>query len=126
MVRVGPVANDRLYRNIGISYDVTVPIDTQVQARSGSGSQTITDVAGPVDAMTGSGSVTLRGIQGDVKAHTGSGGITISLIADGDLDAQTGSGGIDVTGARRGVRARRSGGAVWILRPDRDRFVSIE
>ena len=39
VVRVGPMADDdRLYRNISISYDVTVPMETRVQSRSGSGS----------------------------------------------------------------------------------------
>jgi hypothetical protein len=62
-VRVGPMDGDRLYRDISISYDVTVPMETPVQSRSGSGSQTISDLAGPVDVVTGSGSVKLRAIR---------------------------------------------------------------
>ena len=112
MVHIGPMDDDRLYRNISISYDVTVPMDTQVHARSGSGSQTITDVSGPIDVATGSGSVTLRGIERDVRAQTGSGGITLVQAGEADVDVQTGSGGIEVRGARRALRARTGSGSI--------------
>src|SRR5918999_2262321 len=35
-IRIGPAQNDRLYRNISITYDVTVPMETSVQSRTGS------------------------------------------------------------------------------------------
>ena len=108
MVRVGPMDGDRLYRDISISYDVTVPMDTRVQSRSGSGSQAISDLAGPVDVVTGSGSVKLRAIQGDVRASTGSGSVQIDDV--GGFFGRTGSGGIRASQVRGAVDARAGSG----------------
>src|SRR5688572_7337476 len=80
-IRIGGTRDDSLFRNVSISYDVTVPMDTQVQAHTGSGSQTISDVDGPIDASTGSGRLTLRNIRSDVRASTGSGGIQAEAIS---------------------------------------------
>ena len=91
-VRVGPVGDDQLFRNISISYDVTVPMETIVRARTGSGSQTITGLSGPVDASTGSGGLVLRAIQRDVRASTGSGTMEIEDV--GNFLGRTGSGQI--------------------------------
>jgi hypothetical protein len=114
MIRIGPDGDDSLFRNISISYDVTVPMETRVQSRTGSGSQTISDVTGPVEASTGSGSLQLRGIDGEVKASTGSGHIEVAQTGDADVDVRTGSGGIDVSGARRALRARTGSGTIKI------------
>ena len=110
MIRVGPVEDDRLYRNISISYDVTVPMETRVESRTGSGSQTITDLAGPVDLSTGSGGVVLRGIQGDVRASTGSGSMQIEDVAG--FVGHTGSGGITANRVRGAVQARAGSGHI--------------
>ena len=109
-VRVGPVDNDRLYRNISISYDVTVPMETRLQSRTGSGSQTITGLSGPVDVSTGSGGVTLRGIQRDVRASTGSGSMQIEDV--GSFIGRTGSGGITASAVRGAVDARSGSGHI--------------
>jgi DUF4097 and DUF4098 domain-containing protein YvlB len=109
-VHVGPVDNDRLYRNISISYDVTVPTETVVRARTGSGSQTITGLSGPVDVSTGSGGVTLRGIQREVRASTGSGGMQIEDV--GSFAGRTGSGGITASAVRGAVDARSGSGHI--------------
>ena len=109
-VRVGPVDSDRLYRNISISYDVTVPMETRLQSRTGSGSQTITGLSGPVDVSTGSGGVTLRGIQRDVRASTGSGSMQIEDV--GSFIGRTGSGGITASAVRGAVDARSGSGHI--------------
>ena len=113
-IRVGPDGDDSLFRNISISYDVTVPMETRVQSRTGSGSQTISDVTGPVEAGTGSGSLQLRGIGSEVRASSGSGHIEVVQTGDADVDVRTGSGGIDVSGARRALRARTGSGTIEI------------
>ena len=109
-VRVGPVGNDRLYRNISISYDVTVPVETTLQSRTGSGSQTITGLSGPVSVSTGSGGVVLRGIQRDVRASTGSGRMQIEDV--GSFVGHTGSGGITASAVRGAVDARSGSGHI--------------
>lgn len=129
-IRVGRAGDDSLFRNVSISYDVTVPMDTRVQSHTGSGGQTISDLAGPVDASTGSGRLLLRNIRSDVRASTGSGGIEaeaiggsfvgragsgdidVSQAGEADISVATGSGGIGVRGARRSLHARAGSGSI--------------
>ena len=111
-VRVGPAENDGLYRNISISYEVTVPMETRLRSRTGSGSQTITDLSGPVDVSTGSGSLALRGIRSDVRASSGSGGIEIQDV--GNFIGHAGSGRITASGVRGAVEARAGSGHIDI------------
>jgi hypothetical protein len=99
-IRVGRTSDSSLFRNISISYEVTVPMDTRVQSHTGSGSQTISDLDGPVDASTGSGRVNLRN-------H-----INVSQAGEADVSVATGSGGIDVRGARRALHARAGSGSI--------------
>ena len=97
-IRLGRFADETIARNISISYDVTVPARTTVNARTGSGSIDIGDVSGPVDANTGSGSITVGRVAAAVTASTGSG--SIAVTGAGSLNARTGSGSI--RGAARG------------------------
>jgi hypothetical protein len=112
-IRIGRVRDNDLYRNISISYEVTVPEDTRVRSRVGSGRQTISHLRGPVDVSTGSGSVRVGQVTGDVQATTGSGSIDIE-DAGGRLEARTGSGTIAIAGVRRMVRARTGSGGIRI------------
>jgi hypothetical protein len=80
-------------RDISISYELVVPVATQVVSKTGSGSQTIGDVKGPVDVSSGSGSLKIGDIGGKVEASSGSGSIQISA-ANGGVRAKTGSGSI--------------------------------
>ncbi len=85
--------DDESRRNVSISYEVTVPAQTEVRARTGSGSVDIEDLERAVEARTGSGSVSIRNVSGRVDAHTGSGSITLTSV-QGEAEAHTGSGGI--------------------------------
>ena len=88
---------DRAYeRNVTISYEIVVPAGTQVKSHTGSGSQSISGVAGPVEAGSGSGRLTLADIGGAVEARTGSGAIRADGIA-GAFEAHTGSGSVRLT-----------------------------
>jgi Toastrack DUF4097 len=80
---------------IRISYEITVPADTEIDARTGSGSMSIAGIQAPVEAATGSGSVRLDDIDGDVRARSGSGGIRAEGVA-GDFEARTGSGSVEL------------------------------
>lgn len=111
-VRLGPLEDDRLFRNISISYDVTVPMETVVRARTGSGSETITGLTGPVDASTGSGDLALRGIQGDVRASTGSGSMEIEDV--GGFVGRTGSGNITARAVRGAIDAQSGSGNIGV------------
>jgi DUF4097 and DUF4098 domain-containing protein YvlB len=109
-IRIGPVQDDRLYRNISISYDVTVPMETSVHSRTGSGSQTISDISGPVDASSGSGGIALRAIRSDARASTGSGSIEVQDV--GSFFGRAGSGGITAETVRGAIDARTGSGRI--------------
>ena len=49
------------YRNISIDYDITVPAETTVRTKSGSGDQTVEGTRGNAEVQTGSGDVRLTG-----------------------------------------------------------------
>ena len=117
-------------RNISVDYEITVPADTVVRTRSGSGDQTIEGTRGNVDTQTGSGDVKLanltgeiqlqtgsgniraRQISGAVKGGTGSGDVEIEEAAAGDIDLHTGSGNITAHGVQGGFRGETGSGDV--------------
>lgn len=78
---------------LSISYVITVPADTRLDAHSGSGSAQISDIKGPVTARTGSGSMRVSGIAGEVQAETGSGSMNLQDLR-GNVRGHTGSGSI--------------------------------
>jgi len=103
--------NRELRRNISISYELVVPKATRMVSSTGSGSQSITGIAGPLDATTGSGGLTLSSIGAEVTASTGSGSIKIDG-ANGRLRANTGSGSIRATGVAGAINASTGSGSI--------------
>jgi DUF4097 and DUF4098 domain-containing protein YvlB len=96
-IRIGQRPLGDLFNNVSISYDVTVPPNTRVEAHSGSGSVKVTDLKAPVKAHAGSGSIEISNAAVEVEAGTGSGTIHLTDIS-GRLNARTGSGSINVSG----------------------------
>ena len=74
-------------RNISLDYEISVPADTTVRTRSGSGDQIIEGTRGNVDTQTGSWEI-----------HTGSGNVHVRLPANAafDADISTSSGTVDM------------------------------
>jgi hypothetical protein len=117
-------------RNISVDYEISVPADTTVRTRSGSGDQTIEGTHGNVDTQTGSGDVKLenltgeirlqtgsgniraRHISGPVRGGTGSGDVEIDEAASGDIDLHTGSGNINARGVQGGFHGETGSGDV--------------
>jgi len=95
-LKVGHLKDPAFKNNVSVSYEIVVPAGTEVISHTGSGAQTISEVAGPVEAKTGSGRITLTDIGGAVKARTGSGAIQADEIA-GAFEAHTGSGSVSLT-----------------------------
>jgi hypothetical protein len=105
-------------RNISVDYEISVPADTTIRTRSGSGDQIIEGTHGNVDTQTGSGDLKLanltgelqlqtgsgniraRQISGAVKGGTGSGDVEIEEVASGNIDLHTGSGNITARGVQ--------------------------
>jgi hypothetical protein len=103
-IRIGHMREFSFFRNVSISYDIAVPPDTELKSHTGSGSQTVDGVRGPVDCDAGSGSVRATNIGNTVHAETGSGDIVLEHIK-GNVRAHAGSGSIraeDVSGGFEG------------------------
>jgi len=96
-IRIGHTEDHDLFRNISISYEITVPTETKLHASSGSGDVHVDGVGGPAEATSGSGSVRLTNVGGQAEAHTGSGDIELNAIR-GNATAKTGSGSVRAMG----------------------------
>ncbi len=117
-VHIGDTEDAWLRANISISYDVTVPVRTSVTSHSGSGSQDIGAVAGPVHAKAGPGSLRMGAIGGAVNARSSSGRLTVEG-AKGSAELSTSSGHISLRGANGSVTARTSSGGIDVSgKPD--------
>lgn len=116
--------------DISVDYEITVPADTTIRSRSGSGDQIIEGTHGNLDAQTGSGDVKLSNLTGEVRLQTGSGNVRAREISgpvrggagsgdieveetgQGDVDLHTGSGNINVRGIQGGFRAEAGSGDI--------------
>jgi len=112
-IRIGETPNDDTYRNVQISYEITVPAETRLESTSGSGGQSIGSVRGPVLVHTGSGSITIGQVADDVDAMAGSGSITVERVG-ANFVGKTGSGGIDVKAVGGTVRAQTGSGHIQV------------
>jgi len=110
-ILVGPRRWDG-WNGIRISYEITVPANTRLDARSGSGDLEVGDVAGPVDTSTGSGEIKVGRITESVKARSGSGGIEVDGASS--LEASTGSGNVRATSVRGDLEARSGSGDITL------------
>jgi urease beta subunit len=113
IIRIGHIEDEDLKRNISISYELEVPAETQVRSESGSGSQEVRGLTGPVKAQTGSGSITVSGIKMEVQAHTGSGSISLESIG-ASVQLHTGSGSIRAHDIHGRVNAQTGSGNIML------------
>ncbi|MGE0406459.1 MAG: DUF4097 domain-containing protein [Candidatus Korobacteraceae bacterium] len=95
-IRIGFVQDNDIYRNISISYEILTPAQTELSARSGSGSVSVEGIQGTVDAHTGSGSIRILDVDRDVRTSAGSGAIELDGLRN-SVTARTGSGPIRAT-----------------------------
>jgi hypothetical protein len=110
-VRIGYFTNEDWHRGVSIRYTVALPAASTLIAKTGSGSQQIEAVSGPVEAHSGSGSLTLRDLGTRLRASTGSGSITADAVR-GEFHATSGSGSIRATGVTGAITARTSSGGI--------------
>lgn len=110
-IHIGYIRDEDLRRNVSISYEVVAPADTRLQSHTGSGSQSIEGLKGPVEAHTGSGSIKMLDIGAGIKASTGSGSIELDNI-QGSVRASTGSGSIRAGRVGGGLTASTGSGNV--------------
>jgi hypothetical protein len=111
IITIGRTEDRELMNQVSISYDVAVPAEARVRSHTGSGSQSIAGVRGPVEAASGSGDLSVSNVGDELRASTGSGNITLEAI-QGRVQAQTGSGSIRGNGLAGPVAARTGSGSV--------------
>ncbi|HEV2380461.1 MAG TPA: DUF4097 family beta strand repeat-containing protein [Terriglobia bacterium] len=100
------------WRNISIDYEITVPSDTQLNSRTGSGDVTVEGIRGPVEAETGSGDVKVSSVHGNVTAQTGSGNAKFAGIEAERVEVKTGSGDVEVRDLHCALVARTGTGDI--------------
>jgi len=116
--------------DISIDYEITVPEDTAIRARSGSGDQTVEGtrgnadlqsgsgdikldhVTGEVRLQTGSGNIRAEGVSGPVRGSTGSGNLELEETGSGDVEVNTGSGNIKARGIHGSFHGEAGSGDV--------------
>jgi DUF4097 and DUF4098 domain-containing protein YvlB len=108
---IGKIDDEELRNNVSISYEITVPSNSRLESRTGSGSQRIQDIKGPVHATTGSGTIEVGKVADEVDASSGSGHIEIAG-ATGNVTARTGSGHITLHDIKAGLRAGTGSGGI--------------
>ena len=112
VLRIGHL-DSSMRRQVSIDYELVVPANSRVRARTGSGSLRIEGVAGPVEATSGSGRMRVANVAGGVTVEAGSGDVELIAVT-GDLDVRTGSGSIDVTGTSLALRAETGSGRIQV------------
>jgi hypothetical protein len=113
-IRIGGLKDWWSLNHVSISYEVTVPVETRLRTRSGSGDQWIDGMRGPVDAGAGSGHVRIGRTSNEVEVSIGSGDIEVEG-AGGNLIARAGSGSIRAASVAGAVSARTGSGDVEIV-----------
>ena len=111
-VHVGETDDRRLFNNITIDYEISVPKTVALNLRSGSGDVEIDNVSRFLHAATGSGSIRAHGIAGPAEIHTGSGDGELQQASAGDVKTSTGSGSIRINGLDGGLTARTGSGDI--------------
>jgi DUF4097 and DUF4098 domain-containing protein YvlB len=117
-------------RDISVSYEITVPVETTIRSHTGSGDQTIEGTHGNADLQSGSGDVKLSRMTGEIRLQTGSGDVRAREISGavrggagsgdieleetgaGDVDLHTGSGNITARGIQGAFRADAGSGDI--------------
>lgn len=98
-------------RYSGVSFEVTVPISTRVDAETSNGAITIEAVSGRLDLETSNGAITVLDVTGDVVADTSNGEIEMWEVT-GDIRADTSNGSIDLEKIDGEVNADTSNGSI--------------
>ncbi|PYV27903.1 MAG: hypothetical protein DMG24_03450 [Acidobacteria bacterium] len=112
-IHIGHILDRELTRNVSISYELVVPAETQLRSHTGSGSESISGLRGPVKAGTGSGSLRIEDIGDELDAETGSGNVQVRAVK-GHLRASTGSGSIRAAAIGGGFVATTGSGDITL------------
>lgn len=110
-IRIGDLSERDRRERVSISYELVVPVQTRVDARTGAGRQEIDGIEGPLEAHAGSGGLEISNIANDVRAQAGSGALMVEAV-QGDVDLRAGSGEIRARGIVGDLTARTGSGGI--------------
>jgi DUF4097 and DUF4098 domain-containing protein YvlB len=102
--------------NVSIAYTIEVPHDSEISTQVASGSQTITNVRGPVRVDSASGTIMVNGVDRATTLNTLSGSIEVQNIGD-DLRASSASGSVTASKIKGDVRISALSGETQIIGP---------
>jgi DUF4097 and DUF4098 domain-containing protein YvlB len=114
IIRVGKDLSK--FNGASIDYTIEVPRDTEVATTVASGSQTISDVRGPLKVDSASGSIAVSRIDRSVQVNSASGSITAQDLGD-DFRASSASGSVSATNVKGDVRIHAISGSMNVTKP---------
>lgn len=98
-------------RHSGVSFEVTVPMQADVDVDTSNGAITLRGIEGDFNLDTSNGAIDLSDLVGIVHADTSNGRIDVNGF-NGVLELETSNGAIDIDGAEAMVDARTSNGRI--------------
>jgi len=105
--------NFSLFKNMGISFTITVPLEMSCNVSSSGGGLRISGVEGTHDFSSSGGSVILENTAGTTRAKS-SGGKVKATNHQGDIHLTSSGGGVTLDEAQGSVYAHSSGGGVHL------------
>jgi len=106
----------RRSRNVKVTYVIEVPRETEIDSMVISGSQTITNLRGPIKAESISGSLRVEHVERQVQLSTVQGSVNADTIGD-DVRASSKSGAVTVSDIKGDVRISAISGMTQIIKP---------
>jgi len=85
--------------SVGVSLDITVPQQSNIQCSDHRGSIELVNIKGDVKGKASRGSITARDIEGSVRLNTSRGSIVCKGVSGGDIELVTSRGNIDLARA---------------------------
>lgn len=113
LITIGKIEDSDLRNDVSIDYDVTVPAQTQLTSRTGTGDQTISGVNLAMKVSSGTGGVTIDHAGAGVQVSTGTGNVQMNAIK-GAVEASTGTGSVHAAGAMSDVKIHTGTGNITV------------
>lgn len=101
---------------VSVDYAIELPRNSEVTTSVASGSQTISDLQGPVKIESASGSIVVSRIDRSVQVNTATGSISVQDLGD-DLHANTASGSVSAVNVKGDVRIRAISSSITVAQP---------
>jgi putative adhesin len=92
-------------------FNVWLPRESHLKARSGDGSILVEHVKGKIDLHTGDGGIRINDASGDLTLNTGDGSVTAEDV-QGRLVVDTGDGALTLSGNVSGLRVHTGDGSI--------------